>query len=62
MSNRKNIFTYQGQTFCETLYKDGQKKRSRLFLVVPEKGRYLQRGMWTARQIPRIRRFPPVIW
>lgn len=44
MSNRKNTFTYQGQTFCETLYKDGQKKRSRVFLVVPEKGRYLQTG------------------
>ena len=44
MSNRKNIFTCQGQTFCETLYKDGQKKRSRVFLVVPEKGRYLQTG------------------
>ena len=44
MSNRKNTFTYQGQTFCETLYKDGQKNRSRVFLVVPEKGRYLQTG------------------
>ena len=44
MSDRKNTFTYKGHEFCECPCKDGVKTRGRLFLMISEKGRYLQTG------------------